>query len=194
MNRRFKIPYAVPPSRKFFYQIPGGPYVETSCDWAAIEQEVRRRCADSGLEAPEPLRECIEDYMCDHLPDGFCTGRATKPMVTYSAVLEGTDKIVKTAAKSGDFGHILADKVDSRAAACLSCPAHSMGLCLTCNGLLAHFERWLAGRATEYDRTLRVCTATRAAIPLLLHVGETAMPVAEYPDGCWVLKERGHVT
>ena len=194
MPKEFKLSYTVPPTRQFFYQVPGGPYVETACDWGMLESEVRRRCEAAGVVPPEPLRALMEDYMCDHLPPGFCTGgEPSKPMISFSAVLESTDKIVKRASATGGFGRSLADRIDSRANACMACKSHSMGLCLTCNGLLAHYAPYLRDRQTAYDRTLRVCTATMAAVPLLLHVDAAAMPDAAYPEGCWVSKERGHV-
>ena len=191
MLRKFKVSFAVPPGRKFFYLIPGGPFVETSCSWDLLEREVRRKISENGLPDIPNLREEMEDYMCRHLPDGFCTGAAsTDPPVSYHAVVTATRDVVSSSYKAGKFGHIPADRIDARASACLSCPLHSMALCLTCEGIISDFARYTAGRNTPYDRTLRVCKPCMAAVPLLLHVDEDAMPVADYADGCWVLKER----
>ena len=190
MTRKFKVEFSVPPGRKFFFQIPGGPFVETSCSWGEIEQEVLRKIEENKLPPIPNLRAEIEDYMCRHLPDGFCTGAATDPPVSYMRVVSATREILSSASKAGKYGHVTADRIDARALACMGCPMHSMSLCLTCQGILSDFSRYIAGRNTPYDRTLRVCRACMAAVPLILHADESAMPEADYDAGCWVLKER----
>ena len=187
---RFKVSFAVPPGRKFFFQIPNGPYVETECSWGAIDSEVRRKIADLGLPEIPNLRAEIEDYMCRNLPDGFCTGKSSANLVTYSSVVGASSKIVSEAYKNGKFGHVMPDRIDERAAACRGCKSHSMALCLSCVGFFVDFDRYLSGRGTPHDKTLRVCRACKGAIPLLLHVDADAMPEAGYDESCWVLKER----
>ena len=189
MKRKFKVEFSVPPTRKFFYQIPGGPFVETMCSWSEIERAVRTKLAENKLPEIPDLRAEIEDYMCRHLPDGFCTGKSENPPVSYHAVVHATRAIVTGASASRRFGHVTADRIDARASRCLTCPRHSMSLCLSCEGILSDFARYTAGRATPYDKTLRVCRACMGAVPLLLHVDEAAMPVADYDDACWVFKE-----
>ena len=189
MGQKFRVPFSVPATRKFFYQIPGGPFVETPCDWAEIEGEVRVKCREYGLPEIPDLRDAIEDYMCRNLPDGFCTGKSDNPPVSYHSVVQATTRLVETAAKAGKFGHVTASRIDVRASACLDCPMHSMSLCLACEGILADFARYTSGRRTPYDKTLRVCRACMCAVPLMLHADASAVPAAEYPANCWIPKE-----
>jgi len=189
MRQSFKISYSIPPGRAWFYQIPGGPFLESLRDLDDLVHQVRAKLVELGLPEIPELELEIQDYMCKTMPSGYCTGKPEIEQVTYHEVVDSTRSILSSARKVNKIGHVAENVIDARANACMACPLHSMQLCLTCKGILTEFQPYVGSRSTPYDRTLRVCRACMGAVPFLLQVDADAMPKKDYPAECWVRKE-----
>lgn len=192
MANLFRNPFSVPPGRRWFYQVPGGRFVESvfGIDDCALRAAAAYRELD--LEVPGNLAELIQAFMCESLPDGFCTGRPSNPSPTWSGVLQATQAMVASAKRAGEDGPQLMQVLESRVLACQSCPRHVLGMCVSCNGLMAAFEEFRRGRRTSLDRNVRVCGASHGLLPAVVHIGARhvkALPGLRFPDGCWVTKE-----
>lgn len=188
MPQKFRNQFSVPPGRRWFYQVPGGRFVESVF---GIDDCVLRAAAvyrEIGADVPGNLQELVESYMCESLPDGFCTGHPSISNPTWHSVLNATQAMVKKAQAAGGAGPQLFQEIDRRVGICQVCQQHSVSMCVTCSGLLSAFDGFRKNRRTAYDRNVRVCRATHGLLPVLIHLDpKYVVPVAGFclPDNCW---------
>lgn len=190
--QKFRNPFSVPPGRRWFYQVPNGKFIESVYGLDDCAERVRKAYKAAELDIPDNVELLIQDYMCASLPAGFCTGKPTISNPTWTDVKNSTEKMVKAAEAARKAGPQLMQVVERRAKACLTCPEHSLGMCITCNGLLGAFDHFRKNRRTQFDRNVRVCRACAGLLPVVLQLGaEYVKPVAgfEFPDNCWVKEE-----
>ena len=193
--QKFRNPFSVPPGRRWFYKVPGGRFVESvfGIDDCALRAAAAYR--ELNQDVPGNLTELIQDFMCQSLPDGFCTGKPTISNPTWFQTKNSTEDLVKHAKLAGKFGPQLMQVLESRAGACQNCAQHDLHSCTTCNGLMAAFEEVRRGRRTPFDRNLRVCRACAGLLPVVIQIDADAMrplPGFQFPSGCWVTKELAH--
>ena len=143
-------------------------------------------------DVPGDLEALIQNFMCESLPDGFCTGHPSAPSPTWTSVLQATQSMLASAKRLGTSGPQLMQVVESRVSACQACKQHILGMCVSCNGLLAAFEEFRRTRRTSMDRNVRVCGVSHGLLPFIIHIGAEqvrALPGTRFPDSCWVSKE-----
>lgn len=192
MLQTFRNPFSVPPGRRWFYQVPGGSFVESVFGLDDCELRAAAAYREIGEDVPPNLGALIQDYMCQSLPAGFCTGRPTISNPTWFDVKNCTDDMVRRATAAGEAGPQLMQVVESRAAVCKPCGMHDLHMCITCNGLLHAFDSFRRGRRTQFDRNVRVCRACAGLLPVVLQLGARHVrPVSglNFPEACWVKKE-----
>lgn len=197
MLQKFRGAFSVPPGRRWFYQVPGGRFVESVFGMDDCELRAAAAYREIGADVPGDLRSLIEDFMCHSLPEGFCTGKPTINSPTWNGVLNSTQDMLASASSAGDSGPQMMQELERRVAACQACPEHFLGFCVTCNGLLAAFSDFRRGRRTSLDMQVRVCRATNGLLPVLVHVGARHVkPVSgrELPPGCWAKRRAEEVS
>ena len=191
--QRFRTPYAVPPGRRWFYQVPGGKFVESVFSKDDCVLRIRNAYAEIGKEPEGDVEALLEDFMCQSLPEGFCTGKPTISNPTFFTVKNATHAMVASALKEHKAGPQLMQIIDARAAACKKCKQHDLHMCITCNGLLDEFRTFRnAGRRTPHDRNIRVCRVSGGILPVVIQLDASKVKPLdgfEFPDGCWVKEE-----
>ena len=196
MPQKFRNQFSVPPGRRWFYQVPGGRFVESVF---GIDDCVLRAAAayrEISVDVPGNLEELVQDFMCQSLPDGFCDGHPTISNPTWHSVLNSTQAMARKAEASGKAGPQMMQELERRVGICQACPEHSVSMCITCNGLLSAFDSFRRGRRTSLDRNVRVCRATHGLLPVVVHLDpECVVPAAGFalPPGCWAKKELSNV-
>lgn len=190
--QKFRNPFSVPPGRRWFFQTPGGKFIESLIGLDDCAIRVERAYIAEGLEAPKNAGELIQDFMCQSLPRGFCTGTPTISNPTWFDIKNSTDRMVKSAEKNRAAGPQMMQTIEKRAKACMACKQQDLHTCITCNGLLAAFDHFRKSRRTPYDRNLRVCRVSAGLLPIIIHLKPEHIPAIqgfEYPDGCWIKEE-----
>ena len=192
MLQKFKNQFSVPPGRRWFYQVPGGRFIESVFGFDDIVLRVSSAYREIGVKPPENVPDLIQDFMCQSLPDGFCTGRPTISSPTWHQIKSSTEALVRRAERAGQSGPQMMQVLESRVKACQACVQHDLHCCVTCNGLLSCFDSFRRGRRTSLDRNVRVCRISAALLPVAVHVGAAMMKPADgfaFPKDCWVTKE-----
>jgi hypothetical protein len=192
MLQSFRNRFSVPPGRRWFYQVPGGNFVESvfGMDDCMIRASAAYR--EIGEDVPANLDALIEDFMCQSLPDGFCTGKPTVSNPTWNSVLHATQAMVKKAEAAGKAGPQMMQELERRVKICQACPEHSVSMCITCSGLLSAFDAFRRGRRTALDRNVRVCRAAHGLLPAMIHLDPdcvSAAPGFTLPAECWAVKK-----
>ena len=185
----FKNPFSVPPGRRWFFNVPGGRYVESVF---GLDDCVLRAAAvyrEIGEDVPANLAELIQDYMCQSLPEGFCTGKPTIKVPRFNDVLRATTAMAQAAERGGGYGRQVMQEIERRSRTCQGWPMHDLTMCVTCNGLMSAFDHYRNGRRTPFDRNVRVCRASSGLIPVMLHM-DAKYVRGELPDGCWAKEAR----
>lgn len=191
---RFRLAYAVPPGGGWFCETPKGAFVESKRSLDDCIYLVRQAFAKEESPLPDDVSAYVQDFMCKHLPEGFCDGKPSVLHPRYFEILEATTKMVQASEAAGDYGGFPMQVLEARGSACARCPMHDMSICVTCNGLLAAFSGHKISRRTPYDRSLRVCRACAGLLPIMMHVHAKHVHMnAEPPDTCWVKKELANV-
>ena len=194
--QKFRNQFSVPPGRRWFYQVPGGRFVESvfGIDDCALRASAAYR--EINQDVPANLLGLIQDYMCQSLPDGFCNGKPTISNPSWHSVKNATEDMIKKAARVGGDGPQMMQVLESRVNTCSSCPQHHVAFCVSCNGLLSVFESFRRGRRTGMDRNVRVCSVSHGLLPVVIHLDAKHVvprPGFQFPDGCWVKKETENV-
>ena len=192
MLQKFRNPFSVPPGRRWFFQVPGGNFVESVFGMDDCVLRASAAYREIGEDVPANLDALIEDFMCQSLPDGFCTGKPTVSNPTWNSVLHATQAMVRKAESAGKAGPQMMQVIEKRARTCQACPEHNVHQCITCNGLLAAFDSFRRGRRTQFDRNVRVCRGCHGLLPVIIQLDAdmvSPVPGFGFPDGCWVKKE-----
>ena len=192
MPQKFRNPFSVPPGRRWFYQVPGGRFVESvfGMDDCVIRASAEYR--ELGQDVPANLEELIQDFMCQSLPAGFCTGKPSISNPTWHSIHNATRKMMDSAVSSGGAGPQLMQVLEKRVRTCQGCKKHRVGICITCNGLLAAFEHFRKGRRSALDRNVRVCAVSHGLLPVVVHLDPkyvTKEGPEDFPCDCWVVTE-----
>jgi hypothetical protein len=143
---------------------------------------------------PDNLQALIEQYICERMPDGVCTGGSgTARKLDFFSVLGATELIIKRRI-TDDFYVSLQDAAQ-RASTCANCPLNLKHMCTTCNGLRHTFKKLVANRETPYDSKLGVCEACGCGLSAKVHINKKYLPpmpkdtVDQVPDYCWAKGE-----
>lgn len=181
---RFRHYHSDPPGGVYFFAI-GDDYVE-SRSRAEIKDMAIAVYKKHGKVPPFDVFECVMEYMCPKMPDGFCTGPSTETAVSVSIIKENTRQL---------FRKKVADPIviRERLHTCLSCPENSRAVCPSCCGLTDWVVRNMTGRTRiPADEFAFVCGPAQAFVSALV----TAEDPGPAPEGChkdcWRLKNNEH--
>lgn len=194
---RFKYKIFVPPGGRWFYEVPETKVFLSSNDSEGdLLWHVRQHYLANKLPVPDNLQAVVQNYMCLHLPEGFCEGEL-EPLakraapLTFFSIVQFTQALVHKLTKADFF--VSQEEAERRARICLRCPENSKNLCTTCNGLRSLAAALIGNRqATSVDAKLEACAVCGCALRAKLHVNrayiaESAKRLKEYPPYCWMV-------
>lgn len=194
--RTFKNAMYTPPGGKWFFEIPETKaYFESVSSRHELEYKVAAHYRANKFEVPKNLWELIQDYMCLHLPEGYCSGAPVEGVrqryLSFFQILESTEKTLRGATMC-----VTRTEAERRAAICKACPANSLRLCTSCNGLRKTGSGLVGGRKTKFDPYLGVCEYTGCVLVGQIHLGEEWLAQRvlariqsageELPAPCWM--------
>jgi len=182
--RRFRVSNVVPPGGKYFYTTPEDGLWFSEPSMVVLMAKLSRYYTDSPYELPTNLAELVEDYMCAHLPPGFCNGGDVSPtrLITLTEIKDATTKAIQATDTRVTPGEAAA-----RARICASCPKNNKSMCPSCVGLVAWAERKVGRRLTGTSDWMGVCEVDTVAIPAKIHLASEGCD--GYPEHCWKVKE-----
>lgn len=174
---------------------PGGvwPYVdeasgktfESRVSLDDVVSQVTRFLKANGREVPAGLRAGIEDWICQRMPPGVCSGEGGLPkyetLPSFFEVSKATDEMFHARRWELCSPAVAED----RARVCIPCRRHSLRLCTTCDGLRKVARDYVRGRRTRFDAQLGVCMVFRVPTVGLIHV-EGLTRGEGCPEKCWV--------
>ena len=202
--RRYREKNLSPPGGKSFYTVPEtGAYFEHVFLPTLIEI-VAQHYRVNELEVPDDLDSRIENYVCNNVPETFCTGEQhgkRKYLITASKVRDFTRIMLGIGRNQllgrSEFSFVDHKEAERRAKICETCEFNSTNMCTTCTGL-AGFVSGIIGkeRKTSRDKVLHVCEHCGCLLRAKIHVSKdilrhTTDPNAPYPDHCW-MKDNGN--
>lgn len=181
---RFRVHRIMPPGGRYFYVVPDTEVELTAASMSQLLNKVRMHLAENGKPLPDNLASVVEDYICRHVPPGFCygddEGRPHARIVTLGGIRENTIRIARHS-RLVDPG-----EAKLRLERCSKCPMNDRRLCPSCVGLIA-WARNLVKRSCPRDEWLGVCAVDITALAAKIHVASVPV-VSGYPDTCWVVK------
>lgn len=184
MSERFSSIHTRPPGGEYFYELDGEAVA--SRDRFEICRKVRDLHERKGRPLTGDGFQQVMNYMCPRLPDGFCV-RPSK------VVRLGIDDVKARTATLFRQRLAMSDDIEARLAACVSCEANTRrGFCVDCSGILQWMYRNFGESRPPVpaDRAAGVCVADRVLAAAGASVAARPLtPGAEYPAGCWRLKE-----
>lgn len=175
-----------PPGGVFFYQDPenGVPLLQDKTNLESLLSKVAQAYTAAGKPAPEPLRAHVEDYICRHVPRGFCLGRYPENhpiFLTPHVLKDRCQELARKTPRRADPGTVL-----SRMNICGPCPANSKSFCLSCTGLTDWALRLARRTKIGQDEAMGVCTHAKIMVSLLVSLDPIASePGENCPETCW---------
>ncbi len=178
---RFRFQRLVPPGGWYFYLVPETEAMFREPTLEGVRAVVVAHLKSNRLPVPEDLTARIEDYICRHVPPGFCDGKSSGPRartVTLAQIRE------KTAALVSAGGRVTPGEARLRLGICGQCKSNDRRVCPSCVGLVGWCQR-LVGRTCPGDEWLGVCAVDAVALTAKIHVAQVPADEA-YPANCWV--------
>lgn len=177
-----------PPGGKWFFRTAEGVWFESYRSLAELMQLLEQYYAVNRITQPANLRAQVEDYICRHVPSGFCDGVEVasdipRPLTFFEAVQE-TEKYFR----GRKFQMVPRQQAEARAHVCKKCSCNMLGMCTKCNGLRSLASRFVGGRTLSLDPYLGVCQVTKLPMSGLVHVVVDPKPVG-LPATCWIYAE-----
>jgi len=191
---RFRDSGVVPPSSEWFYQpeadgptFTGRSYEELFLAWSLWAS------ANHIALPPNPRAE-VEAFMCEYLPEGFCTRKGSHAAISLGAVVSFTEFMGRKLATQLRGAPVAAEpeEVDRRTAICAECPFNVKAFCSSCLGLEAIAASVLPpGPPPARERELGACAKCgcllRVKIRFLRKVLEPLFGRRpDYPPHCWM--------
>ena len=174
----FTSKFVPPPGGEYFFQYGGDSFRTRSYDEAVRKtQEIMQKHGLSGYP-PGVLAE----FMCPHMPDGFCTKNFGNRVFTLDA--QRSEAISYFSKPLVAF-----DETERRLSKCMQCPKHSRTFCASCLGV----PEWIrsgfrnARRILPVDKFVGTCTCAGTFASVVASVRTDALPVwrETCPDSCW---------
>jgi len=189
----FRVKNNYPPGGRFFYEVPETKtFFSSSAGRQDLLDKIRQHYAVNRLRAPENLAALVDDFICRHVPDGFCDGDDDgKPRSPFRNL---TFWQVEKKTRAAMVGRRLTapDEAEKRAAICLSCSLHVRNMCTSCNGLLAVVKALVGSQVTNIASFVGACGATGCLVAAISHLAEPKVCYeGSLPTGCWLAREDG---
>lgn len=187
----------VPPGGSWFYTVPEtGAKLQDRMSLLGLVRSVEAHYRANNMPVPEDLQGNIEQFICENMPEGVCTGDASKSRrLDFFSVLGATELIIKRRILNTDDFYVTRNEAARRASICDTCPLNLKHMCTTCNGLRETFKKLVANRTTPYDSKLGVCEACGCGLSAKVHINKKHLPpmpedtIHKVPDYCWALGE-----
>jgi len=173
--------------------------------FSVLVDKVRAHYKANGLTAPPDLQEKMEDFICEEIPDGYCT-EGGHPVVTLGTgkqtlslpqMVSGTLTLARWLVSGRQ--KVSEDQANKRAAICVGCRWNQPAMgCTSCNrGQIDRaVESVVGGSRTMYHDQLNACTVCgcglRAKVWLPIEsLKETFFgpKIGQFPEWCWLRKE-----
>lgn len=190
----------VPPGGAWFYKVPEtGVSFEDRMGIRGLELAVASHYRANGLPVPEDLVARMEQFMCEQMPKGVCSGDEGSPRrLDFFSILGATELLIRRGVTPATRFYVSMAEAARRASVCASgapggkpCPLNHTHMCTTCNGLRETFKRLVANRTTPYDSKLGVCGACGCGLTAKVHIAKEQLPpmpadsISELPAYCW---------
>lgn len=179
----FRDTRSTPPGGKYFYEAPGGEYVEAP-HYCEIEAKVRPLLAKYGVTMS--VENAIAEYMCPRLPTGaewFCTGMFTTKQFVRAA------EALKNSRGYCDRPLVAFDVLERRLRRCMECSKHEREWCPSCTGHFDRLHQGFRGRRARLpeDKASGVCACARAYefAVAAVEYGKTEPVWEGAPETCW---------
>lgn len=187
----------VPPGGSWFYTVPEtGAKFQDRMSLLNLIRLVEAHYNVNNIPVPEDLPLKIEQFICDNMPDGVCTGGSNKARrLDFFSVLGATELIIKRRVLNSSDFYVSKEEATRRASICDTCPLNLKHMCTTCNGLRETFKKLVANRTTLYDSKLGVCEACGCGLSAKVHINKDHLPpmpedtLHKVPDYCWAIGE-----
>lgn len=179
---KFRAKNVVPPGSVYFFVVPETGVPFEGATMRHLLDQIKSHLLANSLAVPPDLADIVEDYICRHVPEGFCYGDAEgRPAVrgvTLPQIKSATVALVASQAR------VSPGEVSRRVELCGRCPFNDRRMCPSCVGLIRWAQR-LVGAKSPRDGWLGVCAVDCVALAAKVHV--TNVPKNEnYPVECWV--------
>jgi len=182
---KFRVRNVMPPGGKYFYEVPETKAYFDGFVMDALLETIREHYAANRLDAPAELAALVEDFVCRHVPEGFCFGESDQPrahVATYWQIKNRTKKATEAGLVPGRVA-------ERRAGVCVGCPLNSHAICPTCTGIRDWARQLVEYRSTFEDLKLGTCEATALYLPAVVHAAEAGVAsfvAIEKPANCWI--------
>lgn len=174
----FRNPNLPPPGGEYFFERNGESFRTTSYyDAIAKVRAILRRNGDTGS-----AEGALAEYMCPHLPDGFCNENFGNRLFTL-------DRQRKEAEKYFRLPVVTFDEIERRLSICASCKEHSRTFCLSCLKVIPWVEQNFRGarKAIPADRYSGTCLCAGTFESVVVSVSADCIPEwsTTPPPNCW---------
>lgn len=180
MPVRFRSRNATPAGGCYEYSADGKTFVTDKSIFGISKKAVELRVA-LGLEIHGDPFTYVMEYMCPHLPNGFCTSPSAVKNVQADEVKAATARLFQMPCVTSEI-------IERRMAACVSCPRQlTRGFCMGCSGLLDWVYRSFNGRRPRLppDLATGVCSESLELVAASASVDRPAVPGDRFPETCW---------
>ncbi len=179
MHFRFK--HISPPGGWYFYTVPETETTFREPTFERVMERIVSHLKVNKLPVPDDLAARVEDYICRHVPPGFCFGESTGPRARTVTLAQIRDK---TAALVAAGDKVTPGEARLRLGICGQCKSNDRRVCPSCVGLIGWCQK-LVGRSCPGDEWLGVCAVDAVALTAKIHVAQVPADEA-YPANCWV--------
>lgn len=175
---------SAPPGGKWIWSDPDH-YVEAF----TYDEAVDTIMSETGCSRSTAM-ELLGEYMCSHMPEGFCYGDAPDDLrgATVPYYLNRASEYV-------ELPDATVDKIIDRMTVCLQCPMHRRDFCIGCTRAHKHIYRMFDGRRAPLPGDLKsgVCACAGTLEMVVASVeypdGAPEWTMAPVPETCWRNRE-----
>jgi len=189
----FRVGNIVPPGGKYFFAVPETGVLVEDYTRTGFHIKLRAHYLEHKLPVPADMERVAEDYMCRHLPEGFCYGDPDgKPRAHLLTLSDIKTRTTNCFAASGRK-LVTPGEARTRGLKCGACKLNDRSVCPTCIGLTQWALRSVGRYPSEaYTDWIGVCLVDGIALPAKVNVSIRQWPddvkADDYDTGCWMLR------